>query len=143
MADIRRVTDSFAVAPQLAPADFAELAAQGFRTVIANRPDGEAPGQMANAKAEAAAKAAGLTYVHIPFAGAPSLDVVDAMQRALRESPAPVLAFCRSGTRSITAWSLVQARAGTLAPDNIVRLAAAAGYDMAPMKGLLQRLALR
>jgi uncharacterized protein (TIGR01244 family) len=136
MADIHRVTEEFAVAPQLAPADFAELKALGFRQVINNRPDSEAPGQMTSAEAEAAATAAGLAYVHAPFVGRPTEDAIAAAANAA----APTLAFCRSGTRSIGAWALAQAPKGGMSPDEIVLAARNAGYDLSPMKDLLRKL---
>src|SRR5579859_5636724 len=106
MPDFRKVTDAFSVAPQIAPADLAAAAAQGFTLVINNRPDGEAPDQPGSAQMEAAARAAGLDYVHIPVRGGPTLDQVEAVQAAIAEAKGPVLAFCRSGTRSIVTWSL-------------------------------------
>ena len=136
MADIRHVTEGFAVAPQLSSVDFAELKALGFRQVINNRPDGEAPGQMTSAEAEAAAKEAGLTYVHAPFVGRPTEEAV----AAAANSAAPTLAFCRSGTRSINAWALAQAQKGGMSPEEIVLAAQNAGYDLSPMKDLLRRL---
>ncbi len=135
MADIRQVTAEFAVAPQLELDDFAEVAAQGFTHIINNRPDGEAPGQPTSAEADAAAKAAGLTYIHAPFVGQPTAEAV----KAAIAAGAKTLAYCRSGTRSVTAWALAQANAGANA-DDIVRSAANAGYNLAPMAGLLKQV---
>ncbi len=140
MADIKRVTDGFSVAPQLALEDFPELAAMGFRHVINNRPDGEGFGQPSSKAAAAAAKAAGLTYVHAPFAGSPPPDAVAAVTAQLADAKGPVIAYCRSGTRSITAWALAQAQSRSLAPEAIIKAAADAGYDLTPMKDLLRNL---
>ena len=130
MADIRSVTPEFATAPQLAPADMAEAAALGFRLVINNRPDGEAPAQPTSAQMEAAARAAGMNYVAIPFAGLPpSPQQVEAVRRAVASADGPVLAFCRSGTRSINAWAMGQAQDGR-DPAELARLGAAVGYDL-------------
>ena len=130
MADIRRVTDDFAVAPQLAPAEITEAAAQGFRLLINNRPDGEAPGQPSGAAMAAAAEKAGLGYVHIPFAGSPGSAEVKAVRAAVQAADGPVLAFCRSGTRSITVWAQGQAESGNRAREELVRLGRGAGYDL-------------
>ena len=91
----------FAVAPQLSPEAMAEAAAAGFRSVINNRPDFEhGPDQPTNASIEAAAKAAGLQYVHLPVAGNyQSPEEIAAFRRLLEELPRPILAFCRSGGR--------------------------------------------
>lgn len=130
MADIHRVTDAFAVAPQLRPEDVGEAAAQGFRLLINNRPDGEAPGQPSSGQIAEAAQAAGLDYVHIPFAGAPGPAQVEAMRQAVKDASGPVLAFCRSGTRSITVWAQGEARSGERPRDELVRLGREAGYDL-------------
>ncbi len=130
MADIRRVTDAFAVAPQLQPEDVAEAASQGFRLLINNRPDGEAPGQPTSAEMDAAAGAAGLDYLHVPFAGAPQPGQAQTMQEAVGAADGSVLAFCRSGTRSITLWAQGQAAAGLRSRDDLVQLGRAAGYDL-------------
>ena len=136
MADIRQVTKDFAVAPQIAPADMALAAGQGFVLVINNRPDGEAPDQPDSAQMEAAAKAAGLAYVHIPVRGGPTPDQVEAVADAISGAKGPVLAFCRSGTRSINTWSLGQAASGARPRDELVRLGADAGYDLSGVLGV-------
>lgn len=134
-ADIRKVTDRFSVAPQIEPGDVETAKAQGFVKLINNRPDGEVPGQPTSAQMQAAAEAAGLGYVHIPFVGRPSPEQAEAVARESEAADGPVLAFCRSGTRSITAWSIGQALAGRRAPRDLVELAAGAGYDLSPLLG--------
>lgn len=143
MADIRRVTERFAVAPQLTIEDVAEAARLGYRHLVNNRPDGEALDQPLSTDMEAAAKAAGLTYRHAPFQGPPSPDAVEILAQILEETSEPVLAFCRSGTRSISTWAIVQAAIGSRNPDEILAAAAAAGYELGPMKDLLQDVASR
>ena len=130
MPDFRKVTDDFSVAPQIAIADIAAAADQGFALVINNRPDGEAPDQPSSAQMEAAARAAGLDYAFIPVRGGPTLEQVDAVEAAIAEAKGPVLAFCRSGTRSIVTWSLGQARTGARERGELVRLGEQAGYDL-------------
>ena len=130
MPDFRTVTETFSVAPQITPDDLAEAARRGFVKVINNRPDGEAPDQPANAEMAAAAAAAGLEYAHIPVLGMPSADLVEAMTDAVEAADGPVLAFCRSGTRSITIWSLGQAQTGARSRQELIGLGAAAGYDL-------------
>src|SRR5579872_5205764 len=112
MSDFRHVTDHISVAPQIGAADVAAAARAGFVAIVNNRPDGEAPDQPAAAEIEAAARAAGLAYAHIPVRGAPGPAEIAAMRAAVDAAPGPVLAFCRSGTRSITTWALGQAQAG-------------------------------
>ncbi|MFN3856504.1 MAG: TIGR01244 family sulfur transferase [Caulobacter sp.] len=133
MTDIRQVTPDFAVAPQLSPADMAQAAERGFVRVINNRPDGEAGDQPSSAEMEAAARAAGMDFVHIPVVGGPTPDQVRLQAEAIAEADGPVLAFCRSGTRSIVTWSLGQAATGARPRDELVQLGANAGYDLAPV----------
>ncbi len=141
MADIRTVTPAFSVAPQLAAGEMAALAAAGFKTVIANRPDGESADQMSLAAARAEAEAAGLAFVAIPFSGGPTMPLVEETVKALARAEAPVLAYCRSGTRSITVWALAQVAAGKASPDDIVSAATGAGYDLSGLKPTLVKLA--
>lgn len=105
------LSPTFAIAPQLAAADMAGLAAAGFRSVINNRPDMEGgPGQPASADIEAAARAAGLEYVYLPVNGANiQQGDVDRFASLLESLPQPTLAFCRSGARSTKLYQLAHA----------------------------------
>ncbi len=99
---LRQIAATVCVAPQLDAAAMAELARLGFKSVINNRPDFEhGPDQPTNASIEAAALAAGLQYRYLPVDGGwQSPEQIAAMAQLLKELPAPVLAFCRSGARS-------------------------------------------
>lgn len=130
MSDFRRVTDDFTTAPQISIDDLTEAKALGFTTVINNRPDGEAPDQPTNAQMADAARAAGLAYHHIPVTGGPTPAQVEQTRALLAATDGPVLAFCRSGTRSIITWSLAQATSGAMARDELIALGRAAGYDL-------------
>ena len=136
MADIRSVTDYFAVAPQIAESDVAEIAAKGFKTIIANRPDGEGGVDQPRMGAiRTKAEEQGLTFVALPFSGAPTPEIIERMQSILNEAPTPVLAYCRTGTRSITAWALSHGGQGQA--EEIADAAAGAGYDLSSIKHLL------
>jgi len=135
MADIRQVTDDFAVAPQISPGDMDEIAAQGFRLVVNNRPDDEIPGQPTSAEMAAAAERAGLAYRHIPVRGGPGPAEVSALLDALGDADGPVLAFCRSGTRSIITWSIGQAGSGARSREELIRLGRNAGYELSTVLG--------
>ncbi len=136
MADIRKVTDGFSVAPQIDEADLQAIVDAGYKTIMANRPDGEGGiDQPRMGAIRARAEALGLTFVAIPFSGAPTPDVLERVSGALAEAPAPVLAYCRTGTRSITAWALTHAGQGQ--SEDIVDAAANAGYDLSSLRPLL------
>ena len=143
MSDFRRLTDRVSASPQITPEDVREAAAKGFATIVNNRPDGEEPGQPEGVEIEAAAREAGLAYHAIPISGGQfGEEQVRAMQEALSSSKGPVLAFCRSGTRSTLLWSMAQADAGREL-NEIASLAAQAGYDVSPIAGMLQQLSAR
>lgn len=129
MSDFRRVTDSLSVSPQVTEADMARAAAEGFALVINNRPDGEDPSQPSSAAIESAARAAGLDYLYVPVRGGPTPGQVEAVRAAVEQAKGPVLAFCRSGTRSIVTWSLGQALAGA-DRQTLVDQGFQAGYDL-------------
>lgn len=133
----RKIDDSISVAPQIGTADVAAAAAQGFTMIINNRPDQEEPGQPGGDEIRDAARAAGLAYVAIPISpGGFSVDQVEAMRKALDSADGPVLAYCRSGTRSTFCWALARGAAGE-DPDELARKAGNAGYDISPIKPLL------
>lgn len=106
---IRSINAAYAVAGQLSADEFPAIAAQGYATVINNRPDGEVADQPLNRDLELAAQAAGLHYVYLPVVGSGMTpEKVAALREALATAPAPVLAFCRSGARSTRLYELAQ-----------------------------------
>jgi len=135
--DPRTLSPQFAVSPQITPQDVPALKAQGYRAIIANRPDGEGADQPTFAEIEAAAHAAGMQARYIPISGGMvGDDDVEAFRSALRAMPGPVLAYCRSGTRSATLWSLAQADDMPL--PQILAATSTAGYDLS---GVVRRIA--
>lgn len=129
MTDFRRVTDAFSVAPQIGPDDVTRAAKQGFVLLINNRPDGEDFAQTDGSVMAAAAEDAGLSYLYIPIRGGPTREQALAQSEAVASAGGPVLAYCRSGTRSINTWALGERLAGR-ARDELVELGAGAGYDL-------------
>ena len=133
----RKIDDSISVAPQITVGQVQEAADQGFAMIINNRPEQEEPGQPSGDSIREAARAAGLTYVAIPITpGGFTMEQVEATQKALAEAKGPVLAFCRSGTRSAFCWALAKGTAGE-DPDELARKAGDAGYDISPIRPLL------
>ena len=136
-AAMRRLDERTFVADRpIVAADIPGLAATGIRRVVNNRPDEEEPGQPTSAEIEAAARAAMLDYSHIPIAGGFPTVRIEAMAEALDHGP--VLAFCRSGTRSTFLWALARASRGA-EPERLLRQAGEAGYDLRPLLPLLIR----
>ena len=110
---INALSADFAVAPQLAAEDMAAVAQAGFKSGINNRPDFEGgPAQPTAADVAAAARAAGLRVEYQPVvSGAMTPDDVARFAELLEVLPAPVLAYCRTGTRCTVLY-----RAATAAP---------------------------
>lgn len=138
----RQLTDTILVSPQISVADVAEAKAQGVTFIVNNRPDDEEPGQVNGDAVEAAAKAAGIGYAAVPVAhGGFAPWQLDGMAQALESaSDGKLLAYCRSGTRSTLLWALTRARAGDDA-DALARQAQAAGYDISPVRQIMDALA--
>lgn len=136
----RTLTDEILVAPQIGVDAVAAAAREGVTLIVNNRPEGESDDQTPGDAIEAAARAAGLDYVAIPVTHAGfSQPQVDAMAAALDAAQGRVLAYCRSGTRSTLLWSLAQAKGGA-DPDELTGIAADAGYDLTPVRPLLDML---
>jgi uncharacterized protein (TIGR01244 family) len=139
----RNLTGDILVAPQISPEDLAEAAQQGVKLIVNNRPEDESEDQTPGAEIEAAARAAGMDYVAIPITHSGfSEPQVKAMAEALEGAQGPVLAYCRSGTRSTLLWALAEASQGG-DPDALTNIAAKAGYDVSPIRPLMDMLKAR
>jgi len=136
MSDFRKVTDHFSVTPQLQVSDLLAAKLAGFKTIICNRPDDEGgPDQPSIAEMQKEAESLGLGFLALPFAGMPSAEIAGQQGALIEAADAPVLAYCRSGTRSITAWALSQAGQGQSA--RIIAAGAQAGYDLTGLASFL------
>jgi sulfide:quinone oxidoreductase len=133
--DIRKITDEVSVAPQIRVGDVPAIAAAGYRAVICNRPDGESADQPRSDDVAAAVTASGMEWRMLPVSQISRADV-DAFKALMAELPKPVLAFCRSGTRCTTLWSLSELDKRPV--QDILARTRAAGYDMS---ALMQRVA--
>ncbi len=140
--EIRPLTDSYAVSPQISPEDLPALKAAGYTVVINNRPDAEIPGALQDAAMRQAVEAAGLSYVRNPvIGGAMTMANVEAQRAALDEATGPVLAYCASGNRSSQVWAL--ANAGKLPTDELIGTPARFGYQLEGLRGQIEALAQR
>lgn len=136
----RTLDDTIMVAPQIGVDAVAEAKALGVTLIINNRPEGESHDQTPGAEIAAAAREAGIAYVAIPVVPSGFSEAqVKAMADALGNANGPVLAYCRSGTRSTLLWALAQASRGAH-PAELEEKAAQAGYDLAPVSALMDRL---
>ena len=124
--------------PQPSVDDIGELANRGYRSIIGNRPEGEAPDQPTWTDLKAAAAARGMDAVHIPVVASQISEAdVRAFAEAMERLPKPIAAFCRTGTRSALLWAL--ANDASLTVDERIAIAAREGYDLEPFRSFLSR----
>ncbi len=138
--DIRTISPTYSVTPQIEPADLPAIKAAGFVAIICNRPDAEVPTELQAEALKIASEAAGLSFIANPVTHQTlNMDMVATQMAAMEAAGGPVLAYCASGTRSSIVWSLGQA--GKMTPDDIIGATAKAGYDLAGLRPRLEALA--
>ena len=139
-AELFPLAPGLSVAGRLDRADIDALARAGVRTIVNNRPDGEDPGQLPAAEAKQLAAAHGIAYHHIPITAATLTRAdVDSFAATLRDAAQPVVAHCRSGTRSALLWALTRMREGA-DPLALISEAARHGIDIAGLPAVAARL---
>ncbi|MCF7521763.1 TIGR01244 family sulfur transferase [Neisseria sp. ZJ106] len=136
---IQKLTDTLYIAPQLTQSDIEQAAALGIQTVICNRPDGEDPAQPEFAQIRQSLAAHNITALHQPIASPNHIQAadIDTFAAALQTVPAPILAYCRSGTRSALLWGLAQIRNGGN-PATVLAAAQAARIDLSRFVPMLE-----
>lgn len=140
--DIRALTEDYAVSPQIDLSDIPAIKAAGYTTVIDNRPDAEIPAELRTEEMRKAVEAAGLTFVANPVIGGQLTEDNVTAQRVAREAATgPVLAYCASGNRSSIVWALSEA--GRQSTDDLIATPARFGYNLEPVRGLIDMLAAR
>jgi uncharacterized protein (TIGR01244 family) len=138
--EIRKLTDRYAVSPQIALADLAAVKAAGFTTVIDNRPDGEIPADIQTEAMRRAAEALGLTFIANPvISGGLTMENVTRQRAALDAAAGPVFAYCASGNRCSVVWAL--AHAGEMPTDALIATPARFGYQLEHLRSQLDALA--
>ena len=141
--DIRPLSPSYAVSPQILPEDIAAIATAGFTTVICNRPDSEIPGDIAADALRPLVESAGMAFVvnPVPGGGPMTMEIVDTQRAAIDAAPGAVLAYCASGNRSSIVWAL--AMAGRQPTDALIDAGAPYGYQAARFRDQIEALAAR
>lgn len=138
--DAKKVSPDLSVTQQVQLNEIESAAAEGFRSIIINRPNGESADQPDHADVEAQAKKCGIDVRYIPVIPGKITDAdITGFAQALQEMPGPVLAYCKTGTRSIMLWALSQA--GNLPTDVILKTAQEAGYDLSGLAPRINDLA--
>ncbi|MFW1677291.1 TIGR01244 family sulfur transferase [Pontibacter sp. JAM-7] len=137
--DVRQLTPFISVSPQLTSSDIGLVASQGFKAIICNRPANESEDQPDMAELQAAAELQGLAWHDLPVIAGNITDTdIQSFAQLLQNLRGPVLAFCRTGTRSSTLWALSEAP--RLSVDAILATTASAGYDLSAQHERLQAL---
>jgi len=141
--EIRPLSDSYAVSPQITAEDIPAVVEAGFSVVICNRPDGEVAEDMSAQALKTATEAAGLRFINNPVVpGGLTMENV-ALQRtaidAAERVGERVFAYCASGNRSSIVWAL--ANAGRQPTDALIGAGAQYGYQTAQFRDLIERLA--
>mgnify|MGYP000097158201 FL=1 len=86
---------------QIEPQQVDKIRAQGFKTIINNRPDGEEPNQPLQTDIATEAQQAGLAYHYLPVVGGQlTREQVEQFAEIFNQAEKPVFMFCRSGNRS-------------------------------------------
>ncbi|MEZ5887375.1 MAG: TIGR01244 family sulfur transferase [Paracoccaceae bacterium] len=133
--EIRHLTETYAVSPQIAPEDIAALKAAGFVRVICNRPDREIPPELRSEVMRKAVEAAGIEFVDNQIVPGDFSPAVLARQAEAMVADGPVFAYCASGNRSSIAWALTQA--GKRPADELIGAAARWGYNLEQLRPML------
>ena len=141
MPSYSKIDEDFYAAGQIAPEDVPEIAALGITTIVNNRPDGEGgPEQPTSAAVRAAAEAAGLAYHYVPMTPQ-TLDpeLLERFRAALAASAGPVLAHCKSGTRSAALWALAETCHQGSDVEATLAKARIAGYELGGMRPMIEQ----
>lgn len=133
--DIRHLTETYAVSPQITPDDVAALKAAGFVRVICNRPDAEIPAALHSAAMRGHVEKAGMEFVDNQISPGQFPPDLIARQAAAMQASGPVFAYCASGNRCSVVWALTQA--GKRPADELIGTAAKWGYNLEPIRDRL------
>ena len=139
--DLRQLSPSLAVSPQILPEDVPALAEAGFKVLVNNRPDDEVTPEIDHDAMAQAAADAGMSYHYLPFHPGQITPQLIADFAKATAGPGPVIAYCRSGNRSTVLWAMNQA--GKMPEDEIVQSADKAGFDISGVRPLISSLASR
>ncbi len=130
MTHFKPLTETFSVCAQLTVDDVKRAADAGYTAIICNRPDDEEAGQPNHQDIQNAAESMGLRYYFLPFKGPATPEIVNQTQEILKTETGPILAHCRSGTRSTNVWAVAAVRNGQIRMDDAIAAGREQGYDL-------------
>lgn len=127
--DIKHLNESFFVSKQIKLTDLKQLAESGIKTVINNRPDGESQDQVCSDILAVQLQKLGLEYHFLPVSrGQISQKNFSKFGAIVKNETGPILAFCRTGTRSTLLWA--KSKEDIMPAEVIYDTAFKAGYDL-------------
>src|SRR5262245_21384141 len=132
ITNLARLETTVACSGAIKPESVPEIKKMGFSSIINLRLANE-PGANVEAE-EAAAKAAGINYVHVPFNGAmPEAASVDRFLQAVRDSKNnPAFIHCAGGNRAAAMWYIKRTVVDKWDNDKALEEAAQLGYNPQP-----------
>lgn len=133
---LANLAEGVLVTDQIFVDDLKALAAQGVKTIICHRPDGEGADQPNFEEIQKAAKKLKIKAHYLPVvAGKISDDDVSEFTKIFAQAEQPVLGYCRTGMRAASLWALSQG--ASLGLSKVLNTGKEAGYDLS---GLTQRI---
>ena len=134
-----QINENFSVSEQLTVDEIKSLADDGVKVVICNRLDGEETNQISCAEIEAAARACGIDFVHIPVPGRviPE-ETLNEFVKVIDSCNDKIHAYCRTGTRSSIFWGLSQARSHSA--NEVLAKAKSLGINLTPVADQIENV---
>ena len=134
ITNFAQIETTVACAGAVTPASVAEIKKMGYGAIINLRLASE-PGADIDAEA-AAAKAASINFVHLPFnGGSPDPAVVDRFLKVITESGnQPAFIHCASGNRAAAMWFIKRVLVDKWENDRAMAEAAQLGLMSQPLK---------
>lgn len=136
---IEKIADYLYVSKQLDERIAKRAAQYEIKTVICNRPDGEEEGQPSFETVKEWLNKYGIeNVIYMPVVMNDIDDnALEEFKQAVAKSPAPILAYCRTGTRSSMMWALNQVKRG-VEVNSVIKAAELANINLEPLREKLE-----
>jgi len=134
ITNLVHIPNTVACAGAVTPAAVVEIKKMGYKSIINLRQASEAGADIEGSTA--AAKAAGITYIHLPFnAASPDPMLVERFIKAVTDSAnQPAFIHCASGNRAATLWLIKRVQVDKWDVNRAVAEAEALGMSSGAMK---------
>lgn len=139
--NLTKLSDEVYLTSQVQPSSALHLRRKGMRTIVAIRPDGEAPDQPSSTEIQTAANDSIMLfrYVPVPHDTIPE-EAVESLNESLLNDPKPVVLYCRTGRRAVRLFALTESmRTDGPTLDAILEMVKSAGFSADDLKEDLER----